>query len=142
MRGNAVGCLVQDDVIDGMRADGAERVAREFTELIPAHAQFLAERLHVDAVARAQVAHRDAQFLLGLAFAQPPIQAVERFLLLLRGFGVETTVLAVDGQPDSKVRCAYPLQRQPPEFADTVGEARRDIERERHLVLAQHRVRP
>src|SRR5689334_20549006 len=53
---------------------------------------------------------------------------------------VETLVLAVDHQTNALVARNHRLEREPPQFAEPVREACRNVERERNLVFLQDRV--
>ena len=124
-----------------MRADGGERIGGDLADLAPGHAQLVAERRVVDAVAAREVAHRAAQIVLALEAAQPPIDVLVEFVLRLGGIAIVAAVLPVHHQRDAAVLRDRGFQREPPQFAGAVGKAGRNVDRERHVVFLQDRKR-
>ena len=72
--------------------------------------------------------------------AQPPIKLVEQRAFFRDAAAGEAAVLAVDDEPDLVVLRDHRFQRQPPEFAEPVGEARGDVDRERHAGRLEDRI--
>ena len=112
-------------------------------DLLPVHAQLVAERGDVDAVARAQIAHDAAQLVFGLHAAQPAVDRVEQLALLLDRARIRNSwSLPSMSRPMRLVLGDHRFEREPPQFAEPVGKAGRDVERERHLVFLQQRIGP
>ncbi len=137
-----LGHLGQHDVVDGVRADGDERIGRDLGELLPAHAELLAERRDVDPVTGRELAHHLAQLVLGFEAAQPAVELPEHVPLVSHRGAVEALLTAIHQEPQVRVAGDHRLEHQPPELADPIGEARRDIDGERHLMLLQDGIGP
>ena len=65
---------------------------------------------------------------------------VEHLMFLLHAAALEPLVAAIDPHRDHVVLRHHGLEREPPHLADTVGEARRDIDGERHVVVLEDRI--
>ena len=96
-----VGRLPQHHVIDRVRSDGRERVGGDLGDLLPGHAEVVADSGAIDAVARAEIAHRLAQIVLAVEAAQPPIDVLEELVFFFRGVAVVAAILAVHHQRDA-----------------------------------------
>jgi hypothetical protein len=106
----------------------------EFPDLVPGHAERLAHRRHVDAVARRQGFDEGVNVgFLGQS-AQPPIDSLVD-VALLGGAGAGMPALAaVDRYHDAVIAGDHRLQGEPPQLAAAVGEAGGDVDRERRLL--------
>src|SRR6266446_5640862 len=130
------------EVVDRVGADRDERIVRKPRHFVPGHAQFLAEGRDVDPIAGAEIAHDLTKLLLGLEAAHPAIELVEQVPLLGHGAAFESLLLAVDQEADALVAGDDRFEREPPQFAEPVGEARRDVDGERHLVALEDGIGP
>ena len=72
--------------------------------------------------------------------AQPPIKLVVQRAFFRDAAAGEAAVLAVDDEPDLVVLRDHRFQRQPPQLAEPVGEARGDVDRERHAGRLEDRI--
>ena len=108
-------------------------------DLLPRHAELVADGGAVDAVAGTEIAHRVAQFVLALKAAQPPIDVLEQLVLFFRRVAVVAAILAIHDQREPADARDRRLKGQPPQFAGAVGKAGRDVDRERRLVFPQDR---
>ena len=81
-----------------MGADRDQRVARQFGELLPVHAQLAADRLDIDAVTLGELVDDAAEIALVVEGAQPPIERVVGARLGFRGRAVEAAPGAVHDQ--------------------------------------------
>ena len=133
--------LPEHHMIDRVRSDGRERVAGDLGDLLPRHAELVADGGAVDAVARAEIAHRVAQLVLAVEAAQPPIDVLEQLVFFFRRMAVVATILAVHDQREPADPRDRRFKREPPQFAGAVGKAGRDVNRERRLVFPQDRQR-
>src|SRR5262245_61384798 len=129
-------------MIDGVSADGDERVGRQLGELVPVHAQLFAEGSYVDLVASGKVADHVAQLFLGLEAAQPAVELLEQMPLLGHRRAVEALFLVADEQPDACVAGDDRLEHQPPKLAEPIGKACRDVYGERNLMLLEDGISP
>ena len=126
---------------DRMRADRDQRIVGERFQFVPGHAELAADRGLVDAVARAQRGDFALHIVLARQRAQPVVQAVERSLLGGRRRGIEAGRNAADLDLDRGGPGDRPLQRDPPQPADALGEIAGDIDGEGRVKFAHHRQR-
>src|SRR4051794_40585186 len=128
-------------MIDRVRADRGERIARNLADLVPGHAQFVADRGAVDPVARTEIAHGRPQLVFTGEAAQPPINVLEQLVFRFGRMAVVAAILAVHPKREAADARDRSLKGQPPEFAGAIREAGRDIDRERRIVFPQDRQR-
>src|SRR5262245_51998523 len=137
----AHGCIaryfLEHHMINRVGADGAERIRRKLHNFWPIHAQVAAERQDIDAVGGAQIPHGTPHSFVALHAAQININGVIKLALFPHGRAFEILVLAVDHHADPAVLGNHGFDREPPQFAQSVGKTGRDIHRERHLVFPQ-----
>src|SRR5439155_7714273 len=68
-------------LVAGVRADGDQRIGRELRQLVPAHAQLLAEGHYIDLIAGGEFAHDPAQLVLAVEAAEKAIELAEHMAL-------------------------------------------------------------
>jgi len=104
-------------MVDGVRADGHQRICGQRRKLLPVHAKIGAECRHVDPVTRGQFAHHAAQRVFGRKLPQPGIDVVVDRALFRHVARLEPAVGAVDPNADQLVLRNHGLERQPPQLA-------------------------
>src|SRR3954471_4406268 len=90
--------LLEHQVIDRVRADRCKRIAGDFADFVPSHAEFVADGVAIHSVACTAIAHRVAQFALALQAAEPPVNVLEQLVFSLRRMAIEAAILAVHHQ--------------------------------------------
>ena len=130
--------LGQHRMAQCVRPDGDAGRAGEGAQRLGGQAFAFDQRSRIDARLRRQLGNRREQNRFR-AFAQTPVEPVERRLLLSVGSGrsVETAVRQFDR--NARQRPDRLLQLQPPEPGGALGKAAHDIERPGRLMLGQHR---
>ncbi len=71
---------------------------------------------------------------------QPPVNFLEERALLVKRRAIEGAVLAVEHEVDAGIARDHGFKREPPQFAEPVGKARRHIDRERHPGFLKDRI--
>ena len=134
--------LAEHEVVDGMGADGDQRICRELPDLVPGHAERVADRRHIDAIACRQGVDEAMNVgLLGQS-AQPPIDRLVDLALLRRAGASVAALPAIERHDDAVVVGDHRLQGEPPQLAAAIGKAGRDVDGERRLVRLEDRIGP
>src|ERR1700729_406633 len=110
-------------MIDGMGSDSDQRIAGEQRDLLPAHAQILAEGGDIDLITQRQIADDEAQLGFALPRAQPPVKLLVERALFGNAAAIEAAILTVDPHPDALPLADHGSALAPPQFVEPVRKA-------------------